>query len=84
LNLEFVVGDLGNALAEKFAAAVERIERLRPACRVAPPDLRHRLRDRWRSDSAGGETDAAGLQKITTLHALPLPICADGPTRRSS
>ena len=36
LDLELVVGDLGDALGEIFAAAVERIERLRPACRQPP------------------------------------------------
>src|SRR5258708_1548010 len=45
LDLEFTVGDLCDAFAEIFAAAVEGIERLRPACGEAPFDFRHRLRD---------------------------------------
>ena len=71
LDLEFVVGDLGDALAEIFAAAIERIERLRPACSQTPAYLGHRFRDRRRSDRACGETDAANFQKFTTFHAFP-------------
>jgi hypothetical protein len=72
LDLEFVVGDIGNALAEKFAAAIKRIERLRPACGEAPLDFRIRLRDRGRCDhSTRRETDATCLQEITTFHSIP-------------
>src|ERR1041385_45855 len=46
LDLEFVVAHLGDALREVFAAAVERIERLRPAGWHAPLHFRHRLCDR--------------------------------------
>src|SRR5450631_4349421 len=69
LNLEFVIGDLGDALAEIFATAVERVERLRPTGRQPPLHLRHGLCDRGRGDCAGSETDAPYFQEITTFHA---------------
>ena len=69
LDLEFVVGHFGDALGEIFAAAIERIERLRPARRHAPFDLRHRLRDgRRRNGGRGGKPDARGFQEFTTFH----------------
>src|SRR3954447_8474609 len=74
LNLEAVVGYFGDALAKIFATPVKRIERFRPAGRVSPLELRHRLRNRRRGNRAGGETDAACFQKITTFHALPPPL----------
>jgi len=40
LDLELVVGDLGNALGEILRISVKRIERFRPARRQAPLDLR--------------------------------------------
>ena len=45
LDLEPVAGDLGDALAEVLASAVERVERLRPARRKPPFDLGHGLRE---------------------------------------
>src|SRR2546429_3428177 len=77
LDLEFVVGDFSDALGEIFAAAVQGIERLRPACRVSPLYLRVRLRNRRCCNRSRGETDAAHLQEITTFHLLPLYVFAD-------
>ena len=71
LDLKFVVAHLRDALAEIFAAAVERIERLRPARRHAPFDFRHRLRDRRRGDSGRGRESHAGrFQELTTFHCV--------------
>src|SRR5450631_4172700 len=69
LNLESVIGDLGDSLAEILATAVERVERLRPTGRQPPLHLGHGLCDRGRSDRAGGEADAPYFQEITTFHA---------------
>src|SRR5262249_7211133 len=74
LDLEFVVGEIGDALGEIFGAAVERIQRLRPARGMSPPNLRVRLCDRRRGHCARSETDARHFQKITTFHALPSPL----------
>ena len=67
LDLEFVVGDLGDALGEIFAAAIERIERLRPACRQPPFQFRRRLGDRRRGNRRTGKADAGGFQKFTAF-----------------
>src|SRR5262249_55818551 len=75
LDLEAIVGDLGDPFAEIFATAIERVERLRPACRQPPPHLRHRLCDSRRSDSARGKAKTARRQKFTTFHAFPLCCC---------
>ena len=50
LDLELVVGHRRNALADEVGAAVQRVERLGPACRLPPLDLGHRLRDCRGSD----------------------------------
>ena len=41
LDLEFVIGHFGDALHEEFAAAIQRIEGLRPAGRQPPLNFRH-------------------------------------------
>ena len=59
LDLELVVGGLRHAAWQKCsAAAVERIERLGPARRQAPPELRRGLRD-GRSGERADEPRAA-------------------------
>jgi hypothetical protein len=45
LDLEFIVGGFADRFRHHLGAAVQRIERFRPARRHAPFDLRHRLRD---------------------------------------
>jgi len=45
LDLEFVVGGFSDHLGHHLGAAMQRIERLRPARGHAPLDLRRRLRD---------------------------------------
>jgi hypothetical protein len=69
LNLEIVVGDLADALGEHFAGAVERVERLRPARRQPPSDLRRRLGDGRHGDRADTATDRS--QELTALHDRP-------------
>jgi hypothetical protein len=46
LNLEFVVGRLGNVLGKCFASSERHVERLRPACGQAPFDLGRGLGNR--------------------------------------
>jgi hypothetical protein len=71
--LESIIGCFADRLAEDLAAAVERIERLRPAHGTTPFNLRHRLRDGRFRDRRCGNADAGGLQELTTLHVfLPL------------
>jgi hypothetical protein len=80
LNLKFIVGDFGNAFDEIFAAAVERIEGLRPTRRQPPLYFWIRLRNRRRCNRTRGETDATDLQEITTLHfASPPCFCRYRP-----
>ena len=67
LDLELVVGQRGNALADEVGAAVQRVERLGPARRLPPLDLGHRLRDRRGRDGRGRGTkagDAHALQEF--------------------
>src|SRR5215470_7645643 len=80
LDLELVVGDVGHPLGKIFAAAIERIERLRPARGISPLNLRIRLCDRGRCDCARGGTDAGHFQEITTFHALPSPLLPTSST----
>jgi hypothetical protein len=70
LNLEFVVGDFGEALREIFATAVERVERFRPACGQAPFYFRRRLRNCRCSNGGSGEPGARRLQELTTFHGV--------------
>ena len=58
LDLELVVGQRRDALRDVLGAAIERIERLRPAGRHAPLDLGHRLRNRRGGDGRRCGTDA--------------------------
>ena len=64
LDLEFVIGRVGDGLGHDFRSAVKRIERLRPARGHAPFEFRHRLRDRRRSNRGSGNTDARRFSKI--------------------
>ena len=68
LNLEFVVGRLRHVLGEGFAGAIEGVERLGPACREPPSDLRHRLRDGRRRQRRGGHSGCANLEKFAAFH----------------
>ena len=49
LNLKLAVGRLGNILGERFASAVEGVERFWPARRQSPSDCRRRLGNGGRS-----------------------------------
>ena len=53
LDLELVVGHLGDVLRHLFAAAIDGIERLREARRHAPLDLGRGLRNRRRGHCGG-------------------------------
>ncbi len=69
LDLELVVGHLGDDLGDHLGAAVDRVERLRKARRHAPFDFRHRLRDRRRRDGGGACNAYSGdLDEVTTFH----------------
>src|SRR5262249_23693943 len=68
LDLELVVGDFANELAEQLGAAVERVEGLRPARGEPPFQFRHRLRDRRGGDGGAGDAEAGGFPEIATLH----------------
>src|SRR5262249_24606611 len=73
LDLELVVGRLGNVFGEVFRSAVERVERLRPACGPAPLELRRPLgegRSGHPAGNAGGADAAGGGQEFATIHAL--------------
>src|SRR5262249_54750693 len=73
LNLEFAIGRLGNVLRQVHTGTEQRIERLRPARSQAPPQLRHGLGNRGRSNCGSCQPDAGGLQKLTTFHKTILP-----------
>src|SRR5262249_33069370 len=73
LNLELVVGRLGDVFGEGLGGAVERVERLRKARGQAPFHLGRRLRDGGRGDRRGGEADAGGFEEFTTFHGR-LPV----------
>ncbi len=71
-DLEFVVGDAGDALGEVLARAIDRVERLGEARGEPPLHFRHGLRD-GRCGERGargdcGTADTGGAQKLTTLH----------------
>jgi hypothetical protein len=68
LDLEFVIGDFGNALREVFAAAVERIERFRPARCQSPFHFRRRLRNCGGGNSGCGSSQTGSSQEFTTFH----------------
>src|SRR5262249_87829 len=78
LDLEFVVRDLGNTLGKIFAAAIERIERLWPACRQPPFDLRAGLRDRRRGNRGRSKAQPRRLQEFTTFHGVS-PVMSNRP-----
>ena len=75
LDLELVVGRLGDRFGEDLGGAVDRIERFRKARGQPPLDFRHRLGDGRRGDRRGGKPGAGSLQEFTTLHAIILPWC---------
>src|SRR4030095_7045021 len=68
LDLEFVIGDFGNALRAVFASAVEQIERFRTARCHSPFHFRRRLRNRGRGNSGCGGSQTCSLQEFTTFH----------------
>src|SRR5262249_36458514 len=62
-----------------LGAAMQRVERLRPARGHAPFDVRHRLRDRRRCDARRTRNAQAGdLDKISTFHFSLLAIVSCG------
>jgi hypothetical protein len=70
LDLEFVVGGLGDALGHVFRTAVKRVERLRPAGRQPPFHFRHRLGNGRRSHRGGRKTHSRSFQELTTFHSV--------------
>jgi hypothetical protein len=70
LNLELAVGRLGDRLAHHIRAAVERVERLRPATCHPLFYFRHRLRNGRRGNDGRGNADARSLQELTTFHFI--------------
>src|SRR5262245_37451852 len=70
LDLKSIVRCLSDGFAHDLSATKERVERFRPACRHAPLDLRHRLRNRRRRDCAGDGTKPSGFDELTTFHPL--------------
>ncbi len=64
-------------LGHHLGAAVQRVERFRPARRHAPLDLRHRLRDRRRRQRRRARrADAGDLEKVSSLHGIhPCWLC---------
>jgi hypothetical protein len=71
LDLELVVGRLRDQLAHDFRAAIERIERFRPARRHAPFDLRHRLRKgRSRDRRAARDAKSSDFEKVSSFHVF--------------
>ena len=81
LDLEFVVGDLGDALGHVFGTAVKGVERFRPTRGQAPLYLGHGLRDGRRSDRRAGETGTGRLQELTTFHGVSPRVVVGPPTR---
>jgi hypothetical protein len=68
LDLELVVGRLGDCLGQDLRAAKKRIKRFRPAGRHSPFDLRCRLRDRRRGNGGPRDAYSGGLDEVTTFH----------------
>jgi hypothetical protein len=76
LDLEFVVRDIGDVLCKILAAAIQRVERLRPTRSEPPFQLRHRLRDRRRGNRRSSKPRAGGAQEFTAFHSfLPVIFC---------
>ena len=73
LDLEFVVGGFADHLRHHLGAAMQRIERFRPARRHPPFDFRHRLRNRRRCDRRRTRHAQSGdLDEISTFHDISL------------
>jgi hypothetical protein len=73
LDLEFVVGGLCDRFAHLIGAAVNRVQRLRPARRHPPLQFRHRLRNcRRRNRRSTRNPKPCDLDKISTFHASSL------------
>ena len=70
LNLELVLGRLGDGFGEDLGATVQRVERFRKARRAPPLELRHGLGDRRLDDRRGGEPGAGRLEYVTTFHLV--------------
>ena len=68
LDLEFVIGGFADYLGHHLGAAMQRIERFRPAGCHAPFDLRHRLRNCRRGDGGASDAQACHLDKVSSLH----------------
>jgi hypothetical protein len=76
LNLEFLIGQLGDALAHGFDRAEHRVEAFRPARRQPPSDRRAGLRDRRGGERSRGHASARTLEKCTPFHFALLPETA--------
>ena len=69
LDLELVVGGIGNVLGHYFDSTPQGVERFWPACRQTPFELRHRLRDGGCCQGSGARrANTRDLEKIPSLH----------------
>ena len=68
LDLEPVVGRLGDEARHVFGGAVDRVEGLREARGQTPFDLGHRLGDRRLGNGGCGNAEAGRLEEFTTFH----------------
>src|SRR5262249_51226508 len=78
LDLELIVGRLGNHLRNRLGYAVERVERFRKARRQSPFDGRVGLRDSGLGDRSRRNAETGRSQKLTTFeltgtHGVALP-----------
>ena len=68
LDLEFVIGGLGDIFREGLRRAVDGVERFREARGQAPFDFRRALRDRGCSSQRRRAGDRAAPEECTTFH----------------
>jgi hypothetical protein len=73
LDLEFVVGGVGDVFGEGLRRAVNGIERLRKARGQAPFDLGRRLRDRGGRNQRRRAGHGATFEKCTAFHDVLTP-----------
>ncbi|MGY4352451.1 hypothetical protein ACVWXM_008944 [Bradyrhizobium sp. GM7.3] len=68
LDLEFVVGGLGNIFRKSLSGAVDSVQRLREARGQAPFDLGRALRDRRCGNQRRRAGNRAALEECTAFH----------------
>ena len=67
-DLEFLVGEFSDRLAEHLAGAIERIEVLRERRGEPPSQGRSGLCDSWCADCARCGGKACGFKKLSAVH----------------